>query len=539
MTHPTPDRTRNERAQTATQSAVRDMENQATEHVRYHSRGRVLIYGDAEAQILAARIEPPLHAQVVMTAGEVEPGAPVAVVGGRAVRLTGHLGRFELTLGEPGRHTYEKLEADIVIDLASPSLNAAALPPPGYYRCGDDPADIDRLLDEIAGLTGTFEKPKFFRYDPNRCAHSRSGQPGCNRCIEACPADAITSLAERVEVDPNLCQGGGVCAAVCPSGAMEYAYPGPKTIQERLRRMLAAYRDAGGAAPVVLFATEADATALNALPAHALLLEVEEVGGIGMDIWLSALAWGAAAVILWDGPSVPEGVRANLRAQIEIAGALLAGLSYPQNAVRMTNDTDRLQPVLEDAPVSPHGPLDDKRERLYFALDHLATQASAQPARIDLPTGAPFGRIQVDAAACTLCMGCVSVCPARALKAGDETPKLVFHEANCVQCGLCASACPERAIALDPGFTPNPQTRQRSVVLNEEPPFPCIACGKPFATRSVIDVMLEKLAGHAMFRSERAKRRLQMCEDCRVVDAVQDPEAMTGGLGMKPGAPRH
>jgi hypothetical protein len=38
--------------------------------------------------------------------------------------------------------------------------------------------------------------------------------------------------------------------------------------------------------------------------------------------------------------------------------------------------------------------------------------------------------------------------------------------------------------------------------------------------------MMQKLAGHYMFNSERAKQRLMMCEDCRVVDVVQDDEAM-------------
>ena len=37
-----------------------------------------------------------------------------------------------------------------------------------------------------------------------------------------------------------------------------------------------------------------------------------------------------------------------------------------------------------------------------------------------------------------------------------------------------------------------------------------------------------------MFASERARRRLQMCEDCRVVDAVQDSEAMQAGLVLQP-----
>ena len=46
----------------------------------------------------------------------------------------------------------------------------------------------------------------------------------------------------------------------------------------------------------------------------------------------------------------------------------------------------------------------------------------------------------------------------------------------------------------------------------------------------MIDNILDKLSGHAMFQSDRARQRLQMCEDCRVIDAVQDAEAMQSGL---------
>ena len=52
----------------------------------------------------------------------------------------------------------------------------------------------------------------------------------------------------------------------------------------------------------------------------------------------------------------------------------------------------------------------------------------------------------MDREACTLCMACASVCPAGAINAGGELPRLDFIELNCVQCGLCESACPEDAI---------------------------------------------------------------------------------------------
>ena len=153
-------------------------------------------------------------------------------------------------------------------------------------------------------------------------------------------------------------------------------------------------------------------------------------------------------------------------------------------------------------------------------------QSSTARELIPLPAQSPFGRINVDANACTLCMGCTSVCPSKALSAGNEIPKLEFYEINCVQCGICAAACPEHAIHLEPRLVADAEQRRAKVVLHEEEPFCCIRCGKAFATRSIIDNMTKKLAGHHMFQSERAIKRLMMCEDCRVIDVVQDQDAM-------------
>ena len=40
----------------------------------------------------------------------------------------------------------------------------------------------------------------------------------CRACIDACPTIAITSIGDKVSVDPYLCQGAGSCVAACPSG---------------------------------------------------------------------------------------------------------------------------------------------------------------------------------------------------------------------------------------------------------------------------------------------------------------------------------
>jgi len=100
---------------------------------------------------------------------------------------------------------------------------------------------------------------------------------------------------------------------------------------------------------------------------------------------------------------------------------------------------------------------------------------------------------------------------------------LRFIERNCVQCGLCADTCPEDAIRLVPRLLLGAQAKA-PVTLNEAEPFNCVRCGKPFGTKAMIDAMLGKVGGHAMFADGGALKRLQMCADCRVVDMMSSKD---------------
>ncbi len=542
MTNPqaTLEESRNQRARSIALSAVEGRHIAPAGVVSYTSRGRVLVVGGEEAYWLAARVQEPLHAEVLLTTGAVEPGVPTTPLGGRRIAVSGHLGAFRLELGEPGHHNHEVLNADLLVDLGETALFDCEILPPGYTRSGREPADIDNALVALDGMVGTFEKPRYFAYDPSICAHSRAGQPGCTRCIDSCPADAIVSIGERIEVNPNLCQGGGICATACPTGAIRYAYPDPGETADHVRTLLRSYLDAGGTEPVVMFANAEDAADLPTTPPHVLLVPVEELASVGHEIWLASLAWGARCVVLVDGGTVPPKSHAALTHQVAICHALLAGMQLDSAALRYI-DSARVTADCRACDGLP-GPATfaasaDKRELATLALDHLWLHGDARPQSFGLPDGAPYGRLHVDADRCTLCMGCTSVCPAKALSAGNETPRLDFFEGNCVQCGLCAAACPEQAITLEARYLADPEVRRRPQLLNEEPPFCCVQCGKPFATRKVIDNILGKLAGHAMFASDRARRRLQMCEDCRVVDAVQDDDAMQSGITLPPRNP--
>lgn len=524
-------------AREAALSAMSRLPVQTTSLVNYQSSGRVAIIGDNQALEIAPRFTHPLHPTVILTEGAEEPGVPQIPLGGRAIAIEGYLGNFRIHLGEQGKPNAETVSVDLILDLGSKPLIEHRMLPPGYRFASLEETSLQAAIDELGELVGSFEKPRYFDYNPDICAHGHAGKNACNRCIEACPAGAIKGLAETIEVDPHLCQGGGICATVCPSGAIRYAYPTPRDSLERLRRLLSVYREQGGREPVVVCFAESDPAQPEPLRGNYLPFPLEELASVGLEFWLSALAYGARALLLVDGGAVPEASAKALGEQLAHTGEILSAMGYPAGSVALIgvdglrSHEPALMPEIEPAGYSGIG---GKRQSAFLAIDHLHGEAQRSKPMVNLGAGAPFGKAEVDPKACTLCFSCVGACPGKALQSGgDERPRLLFIEENCIQCGLCTRTCPEDTIWITPRLLFDGAARRERRLLHEEEPFLCTACGKPFATRSVIDNMLHRLRGHSMFQSERARRRLTLCEDCRVIDIVQDQEAMGGGIDAR------
>ena len=444
---------------------------------------------------------------------------------------------------------------DVVLDLrgssASPTFTSHALPQ-GYFRW--DGQDLQTLL-KVRELVGEFEKPRFFAYKQKLCAHSRNEQVGCNACVDICSAEAISSDKSRqqIKVNPNLCVGCGACTTACPTGALTYAFPRPAEQGEKIRTLLSAYQAAGGRDAALLLHSQDKGQALvdelgrgaqlkvmQGVPARVMPVALWHTASVGLELWLSAVAYGARQVlVLLTHEEAPQ-YKAALQEQMAVAQSLLNGLGYEgvhfellqaSSAASLDADLQRLSGRAVKAPVGPaaaarHAVQAEKRSNLELALDHLMAQSpvmaqASPPAALALPAaGSPLGTIVVDGSKCTLCVSCVGACPASALQDNPQQPEIKFIEKNCVQCGLCAKTCPENAITLQPRLSLLPE-RQQARVMHNSPPYGCVRCGKPFGTVKAIETMLGRLAGHSMFQGS-ALERLKMCGDCRVVDMFTD-----------------
>jgi ferredoxin len=532
--------------------------------VTLESAGVTLIYGNDERALEAAeQLRDRLDLTVMLT-GPATPSplriSEFPVLRGTVRRATGHLGAFELVVdgfarAVPSSRASLAFETardnavsrcDLIIDLTGgvPLFPAAR---EGYLRPDpNDPVGVQKALFAATDLIGTFDKPRPVVLDPAACAHERSGQNGCNRCLDNCPVGAINPAGDAVVIDPAVCAGCGTCAAMCPTDAIRWTVPNAEAMARRLRALLGTYRQAGGIGgrvlePPVLLLHDAGhgeplvdmlARAGDGLPARVIPVLAPQV--MGLDVLASAFAFGAAElrVLL---PARHVALRDSWEREVVLVDTLLQQLGYGTGRIGFieTDDPFTLGEQLRSLPTraGPAAatlmPTGRKRDITLQALDALAALAPHPLPVAALPVGAPFGRIHV-ADGCTLCLSCVSACPTSALRDDPERPKLRFIENNCVQCGLCASTCPENVITLEPRIAFG-QARREIEILREAEPALCISCSKPFGVKASIDRVAEKLVGqHWMFSDPAVIARIRMCADCRMRAQVRqglDPYA--------------
>ena len=530
---------------TALASLVNLATPDAVASVSYQSRGNVLIVAGESPERAhgAARALASDLPVTVLERGPRRDATGYASWSGTVESIGGFLGEFAVAIG--GLATADgapkagvtPAKFDLVLDFSTDALFAMRQPPQGYFSAPDDDGVLPAVLGQLRECVGEFEKPRYFAYRENLCAHSRSEVTGCNACIEICSTEAISSDGDKVKVDPHLCMGCGACSTVCPSGAMVYQYPRVADRGAQVKQLLASYRHAGGADACIVMHNGSDGRELLALaaaaglglPARALPLESWHVAATGLDLLLPAIAFGASQVVILCAGSEDAEYVAALRTQMAIGQAVLSGLGYEgahfavieaRSPQALHDAFDGLAPAAIPDLAATFLLGNDKRTSIEFAVEHLVKHAPRKVDSIALPAGSPFGEIRVDQGKCTMCMACVGSCPESALMDGVDVPLLKFLERNCVQCGLCENTCPESAITLAPRLLLTPAVREARV-LNETQPFHCVSCNKPFGTRLMVDAMMGRLAGHSMFAGGAALRRLQMCADCRVVDMMK------------------
>ena len=119
------------------------------------------------------------------------------------------MGEFEVHVAlqnQPADHALAPLAIgqthfDLVVDFTEHGVHDVSLPPVGYYAVGRGLVTEEETVNAVTALVGTFDKPKFFQFNADICAHQARGVQGCTRCGDSCDAECNHSQHQRQNHD--------------------------------------------------------------------------------------------------------------------------------------------------------------------------------------------------------------------------------------------------------------------------------------------------------------------------------------------------
>jgi ferredoxin len=312
------------------------------------------------------------------------------------------------------------------------------------------------------------------------CVRQRHRRSTCTRCVDVCPVGAIT-WDNGLEIDREACTGCGICAAVCPTAALEASGSSNDELLAQVQRAVERRGWVAFACPRARQGGGAGAPGLT----------VSCLGRLDEGLLVSAAACGAQSTWLVDGAceGCPQAVgRAVAGAALARCNALLEAFGVPARAAFRPDLPGALQAGGGNGSaegVSRRGLFkvlarETARAGQIGAGPEQGMQARPEPRKTvgDLPRALPSSRLLLLAALkrlgapvaaalageedgpfarfalgerCTGCQMCAFFCPTGALvKVEDEgRVGLAFRSALCTNCGLCRDICYRDAVVLD------------------------------------------------------------------------------------------
>jgi len=304
-------------------------------------------------------------------------------------------------------------------------------------------------------------EPPALDFVSRRCLRSRLQSNACARCIEECPAQAISPEPGGVRLDPKRCVGCLACTAVCPAEALVgkdqrlSAWPAKAAGQAALRFCCEKALVSGEeiVLPCLGVLAEEQLAALAVSTTRGVRLSLIKCGACRAASVREILAKRLANL---EGRLGGGEITASLKLLLEEeeGGALAESASRRAffkafreisfHAATETMATIKADPKAREQHAHKHSParLSQLRQAITGSGDPEIRQALLRL----------FFTLTVSDE-CNFCGGCAGMCPTGALKntSEDEVKRLKFDWAKCSGCGLCLEFCRMKALTLTPG----------------------------------------------------------------------------------------
>lgn len=451
---------------------------------------------EAIASHVAERWDPGEVALLRETVGDIELDGLLVVGSGDTARPAGILVADSLRL-DPA--TAEVSEVLFQIDAKLGRLTKSHLARQATRSYMTREAGFSRR-ELLLGVTKGFQRPSPL---PHVLGDSCEIKRGCRKCLDACPANALHVDEGAVRVSDTSCTVCGMCAAVCPVGAIQM----PELSDAALFGLLEAID--GSEAPKKTLVMTCNEEVVGRHP-WMVVEKLDNIGMVGPRFLAAAAAssLGGVAVVCPDGRCTGVGM-------VELATEALKG-SLPLDSTGpfiffagSKDGAEGLGALHETSkPRRPRPPRTGDKWKDYVA-DLASVLSSSGPASGLGLTGMAISQ------ACTLCSACAKACPHESLKIDDQ--HLFFKASTCTGCGACVTACPEHAMNLSGASGRISQVMQSEQVYSDEL-VACVRCGKPVGSKKFVSKVSSALGPDA--------KMVNYCPSCKKAVLV---ESIFGG----------
>jgi ferredoxin len=341
------------------------------------------------------------------------------------------------------------------------------------------------FLDAVFNLTDP--RPN---YTGDRCLVEKHSVGGCDKCMQACPHEAVT-IGNSVEINDN-CTGCGLCVQACPTGALEYDLLKPLAVLKN-QGTTSVRAEAETRVPSLLKCSK--------VPGDEPTLEC--LGRVTPAMLLASTAWGQDLTLVrgachtckLGGPTVPDSIEnviqiaTEYRKHLEPFDVRVAVLEHQFDANSSATAPNAPRIAAPPKPVSRRDAIGgfarNTRESAAKLIPEnplpgFSTKLEAQPVPEEwewrrkalrpapdssTPQYWPVPSVNED---CIFCPVCTNVCPTEAVRRERDEGglwKIELEVSACTGCNACVLSCPPTAMKLEPEVPF--ETLDQTVLLRE------------------------------------------------------------------------
>ena len=291
---------------------------------------------------------------------------------------------------------------------------------------------------------------------------------GCDKCVTACPHEALEIKNESIQVLEHNCTGCGLCVQACPTKALEYDLKpilsllknqGIGTIEQPIQATLKCSKVSGKSETILCMG--------QITPAHL----------------IASAAWNQTLELVHGACSsceIADGSTIRRLQDVRMEAEKLAPVTGNDQRVKFISWHDSSDWLGSECPkrleVTPKPTTLSRRDALQSLFGSAkrgvaqvipdnplpGVNAKLEPSRIPeewiwrkralskLATGSETIRWLTPKINdnCILCQVCEFVCPTRAITRSQENQSLSLEVSACIGCDACTVSCPENAIEL-------------------------------------------------------------------------------------------